>query len=189
MLALDATILYFTVTFPDIKFKLYAQYSTCVRSGRQVLNRRYQRLTFLPAGVSLRTVDAIPICWWLPPPWGCSTGWKHTRYTWWNNAEPRSITQKCTYRRQGPPRNLQSMTASLLTDKSEMLKGTQGPSYLTLCGGIRYNSRILYTSFYFYWRLYTVRNAYCAQIWSYTNSKAEFHLWTKVKFDITIEYL
>ena len=31
-------------------------------------------LTFLPAEVSLRTVEAMPICWWLPPPWGCSTG-------------------------------------------------------------------------------------------------------------------
>merc|ERR1719370_178372 len=39
------------------------------------------RPTFLPAEVSLRTVEAIPICWWLPPPWGCSTGFMATPLT------------------------------------------------------------------------------------------------------------
>ena len=35
------------------------------------------RPTFLPGGVPLLTVLGLPICWWLPPPWGCSTGyWK-----------------------------------------------------------------------------------------------------------------
>jgi hypothetical protein len=32
------------------------------------------RPTFLPAGVFLFTVEGLPMCWWLPPPWGCSTG-------------------------------------------------------------------------------------------------------------------
>lgn len=32
------------------------------------------RPTFWPGGASRRTVLACPMCWWLPPPWGCSTG-------------------------------------------------------------------------------------------------------------------
>ena len=32
------------------------------------------RPTFLPLEVSLLMVDGWPICCWLPPPWGCSTG-------------------------------------------------------------------------------------------------------------------
>ena len=37
--------------------------------------------TFCPGAASLLTVDAWPICWWLPPPWGCSTGFIATPRT------------------------------------------------------------------------------------------------------------
>merc|ERR1711921_22319 len=37
--------------------------------------------TFLPAGLSLLMVEGLPICWWLPPPWGCSTGFIATPRT------------------------------------------------------------------------------------------------------------
>merc|ERR1719462_761143 len=37
--------------------------------------------TFRPADVSRRTVEGKPICWWLPPPWGCSTGFMQTPRT------------------------------------------------------------------------------------------------------------
>jgi hypothetical protein len=39
------------------------------------------RPTFWPGGASRRTVEAWPICWWLPPPWGCSTGFMATPRT------------------------------------------------------------------------------------------------------------
>lgn len=39
------------------------------------------RPTFLPLDLSRRTVDGWPICWWLPPPWGCSTGFIATPLT------------------------------------------------------------------------------------------------------------
>merc|ERR1719216_403690 len=39
------------------------------------------RPIFLPALAPLQTVEALPICWWLPPPWGCSTGFMHTPRT------------------------------------------------------------------------------------------------------------
>lgn len=32
------------------------------------------RPTLRPAGASLRMVEGLPMCWWLPPPNGCSTG-------------------------------------------------------------------------------------------------------------------
>lgn len=32
------------------------------------------RPTLRPAGASLLIVEGLPICWWLPPPKGCSTG-------------------------------------------------------------------------------------------------------------------
>ena len=38
--------------------------------------------TFCPGAASLLTVEACPICWWLPPPWGCSTGFIATPRTW-----------------------------------------------------------------------------------------------------------
>jgi len=38
--------------------------------------------TFWPGGASRRTVDACPMCWWLPPPCGCSTGFMATPRTW-----------------------------------------------------------------------------------------------------------
>lgn len=52
------------------------------------------RPTFLPALFPLATVEALPMCWWLPPPWGCSTGFiatprtlgqqfLFTLYLWW----------------------------------------------------------------------------------------------------------
>merc|ERR1719335_2147471 len=34
-----------------------------------------------PALVPLLTVEALPMCWWLPPPWGCSTGFIATPRT------------------------------------------------------------------------------------------------------------
>merc|ERR1711921_69988 len=37
--------------------------------------------TFLPAGLSLLMVEGLPICWWLPPPKGCSTGFIATPRT------------------------------------------------------------------------------------------------------------
>lgn len=43
-----------------------------------IVNRK---LTFLPALVPLLTVEALPMCWWLPPPWGCSTGFMATPRT------------------------------------------------------------------------------------------------------------
>merc|ERR1719216_633963 len=39
------------------------------------------RPIFLPALAPLQTVEALPICWWLPPPWGCSTGFIATPRT------------------------------------------------------------------------------------------------------------
>lgn len=39
------------------------------------------RPTFLPALAPLQTVEALPMCWWLPPPWGCSTGFMATPRT------------------------------------------------------------------------------------------------------------
>ena len=39
------------------------------------------RPTFWPGGASRRTVEACPMCWWLPPPWGCSTGFMATPRT------------------------------------------------------------------------------------------------------------
>ena len=39
------------------------------------------RPAFLPLETSLLTVDGWPICWWLPPPWGCSTGFMATPLT------------------------------------------------------------------------------------------------------------
>lgn len=32
------------------------------------------RPTLRPAGASLLIVEGLPMCWWLPPPKGCSTG-------------------------------------------------------------------------------------------------------------------
>jgi len=34
-----------------------------------------------PCALSRRTVEGLPICWWLPPPKGCSTGFIHTPRT------------------------------------------------------------------------------------------------------------
>merc|ERR1712055_535754 len=39
------------------------------------------RPTLRPALVPLLTVEALPMCWWLPPPWGCSTGFIATPRT------------------------------------------------------------------------------------------------------------
>merc|ERR1711921_41080 len=39
------------------------------------------RPTFLPGDASRRIVDGLPICRWLPPPWGCSTGFIATPRT------------------------------------------------------------------------------------------------------------
>merc|ERR1719228_1112163 len=37
--------------------------------------------TDLRPAVSLDLVEALPMCWWLPPPWGCSTGFIATPRT------------------------------------------------------------------------------------------------------------
>ena len=37
--------------------------------------------TLRPCALSRRTVAGLPICWWLPPPKGCSTGFIHTPRT------------------------------------------------------------------------------------------------------------
>merc|ERR1712062_913995 len=39
------------------------------------------RPTFLPEEAPRLTVEAFPICRWLPPPWGCSTGFMATPRT------------------------------------------------------------------------------------------------------------
>merc|ERR1719239_63556 len=39
------------------------------------------RPTFFPEEAPRLTVEAFPICWWLPPPWGCSTGFMATPRT------------------------------------------------------------------------------------------------------------
>ena len=38
-------------------------------------------ITLRPCALSRRTVEGLPICWWLPPPKGCSTGFIHTPRT------------------------------------------------------------------------------------------------------------
>ncbi len=43
------------------------------------------RPTFLPADRPRPTVEALPMCWWLPPPCGCSTGFIATPRTWSTN--------------------------------------------------------------------------------------------------------
>ena len=48
---------------------------------RRPVRRAAMRPTFWPGGASRRTVEAWPICWWLPPPWGCSTGFMATPRT------------------------------------------------------------------------------------------------------------
>ena len=45
------------------------------------VRRAAMRPTFWPGGASRRTVDACPMCWWLPPPCGCSTGFMATPRT------------------------------------------------------------------------------------------------------------
>lgn len=37
---------------------------------------------FCPGQASLLMVLGCPICWWLPPPWGCSTGFMATPLTY-----------------------------------------------------------------------------------------------------------
>lgn len=46
------------------------------------MRRAAMRPTFWPGGAERRTVEAWPMCWWLPPPWGCSTGFMATPRTW-----------------------------------------------------------------------------------------------------------
>ena len=41
---------------------------------------RVSEFTLRPDDVSRLTVDAWPMCWWLPPPWGCSTGWNVKKF-------------------------------------------------------------------------------------------------------------
>merc|ERR1712168_864432 len=48
---------------------------------RRPVLRAAMRPTLRPAEVSRRTVEAIPMCLWLPPPWGCSTGFMATPRT------------------------------------------------------------------------------------------------------------
>ena len=71
----------------------------------------YDDLTFLPADLLLATVEGLPMCWWLPPPWGCSTGYKHhsqcyhftslkkakecASYLWKSISQLRSVTSTC----------------------------------------------------------------------------------------------
>merc|ERR1719495_468688 len=45
------------------------------------VRRAAMRPTLRPAGLSRDTVDGVPICWWLPPPCGCSTGFIATPRT------------------------------------------------------------------------------------------------------------
>jgi hypothetical protein len=54
---------------------------TTVVPRRRPVRRAAMRPTFWPGGADLRTVDAWPMCWWLPPPWGCSTGFMATPRT------------------------------------------------------------------------------------------------------------
>lgn len=53
---------------------------TFVPRSRPV-RRAAMRPTFWPGGAERRTVVAWPTCWWLPPPWGCSTGFMATPRT------------------------------------------------------------------------------------------------------------
>ena len=48
---------------------------------RRPVRRAAMSPTFWPGGASRRTVDACPMCWWLPPPCGCSTGFIATPRT------------------------------------------------------------------------------------------------------------
>ena len=60
--------------------QIYSSLTTLVPLRRPVL-RAAMRPTFLPWDLYRLTVDALPMCWWLPPPWGCSTGFIHTPLT------------------------------------------------------------------------------------------------------------
>ena len=56
--------------------------STCLRPRSWPVRRAAMRPTFWPGTESRRTVDGWPMCWWLPPPWGCSTGFMATPRTY-----------------------------------------------------------------------------------------------------------
>merc|ERR1719247_4065860 len=48
---------------------------------RRPVRRAAMRPTLRPCALSRRTVAGLPVCWWLPPPKGCSTGFIHTPRT------------------------------------------------------------------------------------------------------------
>lgn len=58
----------------NLKFRIW-------NISNSTIQNKFKEFTFLPALVPLLTVDALPICWWLPPPWGCSTGFIATPRT------------------------------------------------------------------------------------------------------------
>lgn len=49
---------------------------------RRPVRRAAMRPTFCPAEARRLAVEGCPMCWWLPPPKGCSTGFIATPRTW-----------------------------------------------------------------------------------------------------------
>lgn len=61
--------------------RAYSSFLTTLVPRRRPVRRAAMRPTFWPGGAQRETVDAWPMCCWLPPPWGWSTGFMATPRT------------------------------------------------------------------------------------------------------------
>ena len=63
---------------------------TLVVPRMRPVRRAAMRPAFCPATACREMVEAFPICWWFPPPWGWSTGFMATPRVWRKSEQKRS---------------------------------------------------------------------------------------------------